>query len=99
MSSRTTPIMGQSGGGANSFTVQVVKPVDTSRSVLLEGWAAHDGPQLAKWPRGHLPGLGLPLVTAALLAGRLVEPRPNIALPVLVEVAVGDDIVPLGSHG
>ena len=68
-------------------------------SVVLEGWAAHDGPQLAMGPRGHLTGFGLSLVAAALFAGRLVEPRLNVALPILVEVAVGDDIVPLGRHG
>lgn len=63
-----------------------------------EGRAAHNGSQFAEGPWCYSPGLGLPLVAPPLLACRLVEPRPNIALPVLVEVAVGDDVVPLGSH-
>ena len=69
-----------------------------SELVSPEGGAAHNGPQLAKGPWGHTPGLSLPLVAPPLLTCRLVEPRPDIALPVLVEVAVGDNIIPLGSH-
>lgn len=64
-------------------------------AVVLDGRATNGRAQQVERARGDLLGLGdTGLATQALL-GRLVEPGLHTALPVLVEVTVGDNVVVL----
>merc|ERR1719500_1729657 len=66
--------------------------------VVFVSRAGHHWPQLADRAGGQTSSLSDAVLTAADLPCWLVEPSLHIVLPVLVEVAVRDDIVPFGRH-
>merc|ERR1719510_1829706 len=66
--------------------------------VVLVGRARDHGPQLSNGAGGNLGSLCNPVLAPADLPGWLVEPSLDIVLPVLVEVLVRHDIVPLCRH-
>ena len=66
--------------------------------VVLVGRAVDHGPQLPQGTGGHAGGLGDPGLAPPQLPGGLVEPRLDIVLPILVKVAIRDEVVSLGWH-
>jgi len=62
--------------------------------VVFDGGASHHWAQQAlRWPREQLGRLLLTRDPPLVLLGRLVEPRLHEALPVLVEMDIGKDVV------
>merc|ERR1719452_385236 len=86
---------------AQTSSLQLLKgeaPASPLLEVVLVGGAAHHGPELAQGPGGDAGSLLNPVLAAPDLPRRLVEPGLDIALPVLVEVTIGDDVIPLCWH-
>merc|ERR1719184_234282 len=83
---------------AQTCSFQLLKG-ESSASPLLEvvlvGGTAHHWPQLAKGPGGDARSLLNSVLAAPDLPGGLVEPSLDIALPVLVKMAVRHDVVSL----
>ena len=73
-------------------------PASPLLHVVFVGWAGDDGAQSAERARGDPSSFLNPVLAATDLACRLVEPGLHIALPILVEMAIGHDVVPLGWH-
>lgn len=48
--------------------------------------------------RGQKSGLFHSFLVSSLLPHRLIEPEFDVPLPVLMEVAIGHNVVPLGRH-
>lgn len=64
-------------------------------AVVLDGGATDSGAEKVQRTRSQLLGLRDACLTTNLLLGGLVEPRLHKALPILVEMAVGNDVVVL----
>ena len=86
---------------AESCSLQLLQSEATAGpdlEVVLVGRAVDHRPQLAQGAGGHAGGLGDPGLAPPQLPGRLVEPSLHVVLPVLVKVAIGNKVVPLGWH-
>ncbi len=91
--------LGQSAIDASGLELlQGESPSGAHLDVVLVGGAPDHGPEGLDRPGGDRGGLGHPGATATLLPRRLVEPRLDVALPVLVEVRVRHHLVALGRH-
>merc|ERR1719452_396784 len=85
-------------GEQDQLGLVLLQALGVQLEVVLVGGAADHRPELAQGPGGDAGSLLNPVLAAPDLPGGLVEPGLDIALPVLVEVAVGHDIVPLCWH-
>ena len=86
---------------AESCSLQLLQSEATAGpdlEVVLVGRAVDHRPQLAQGAGGHAGGLGDPGLAPPQLPGGLVEPRLDIVLPILVKVAIRDEVVSLGWH-
>lgn len=63
--------------------------------VIPDGGAGDSGPQVVEGPGGDGSGLSPSGLKSSPLSSGLVEPGPDVGLPVLPEVDVGEDVVVL----
>ena len=66
--------------------------------VVSQGGALNNWANSRHGPWGNAEGLLNPVLSAAQLTGRLVEPSLHSALPVFLEMTIRNDIVVFG-HG
>lgn len=66
--------------------------------VVADGLAADSGPEGIEGTRGDGSGSGPACLESPVLASGLIEPHADVALPVLAQVDVGDDVVVLNHH-
>jgi len=66
--------------------------------VVLDGGASDNWPQSGGGPGRDSGSLGLPGLGSSDLPGRLVKPRLDAVLPILLEVGILNDVVMLRSH-
>jgi len=66
--------------------------------IVLDGWASDDRSELGGGSGRHLGGERLSGVLSADLPRRLVEPRLDAVLPILLEMRVLNHVVVFGSH-
>merc|ERR1712168_232372 len=71
---------------------------ETLLLVVFDGGTSDDRPERGGGPRGDASGLRSPRLGASDLPGRLIEPRLDAVLPILLEMSVLNHVVMLGSH-
>jgi hypothetical protein len=67
--------------------------------ISLGGTSDHGAQGTSSGSGGDGTGLLHTGGVSAVFAGGLVEPRLDVALPILVEMAIGNHIIPFGRHG
>jgi hypothetical protein len=67
--------------------------------VPLGGTPDNGAKGTSRWPGGDGAGLLDTVGVSAEFASGLVEPRLHKSLPILVEMAIRNHIIPFGSHG
>lgn len=75
--------------------VQSEASAESEPVIISDGGAADGGPEAVKGPWSDGSSLSSPSLKSSLLPGGLVEPGPDISLPVFPEVDVGEDVVVL----
>jgi hypothetical protein len=78
--------------------VQGETPAGSSTAVVLERRASDHGSQFVDWTGRNGSGFGKASSSTARLAAGLVKVHTHTALPVLVEVVVGELLVVLDRH-
>jgi len=71
---------------------------ETLLLVVFDGGTSDDRPKRGGGPRGDASGLRSPRLGASDLPSRLIEPRLDAILPILLEMSVLNHVVMLGSH-
>ena len=82
-------------------SLQFLKSESTATTILdvvLESRASDDRPQRLDRSGSNFSGLSSTSLAAAVFPGGLVEPGLNITVPILVEMGIGDHLIPFGRH-
>lgn len=86
----------------NTGSLQLLETEATSQpelDVVLDRGTMDNGSQkTSSGARCNTTGFLNASTVTALLAHRLVEPCLDVSLPILVEMAIGDDVVSFASH-
>jgi len=72
----------------------------TNLGVVSDSWTTdYRAKRSCSWAWSNSAGLLESLRMTPDLAGRLIEPCLHVLLPILVEMAIGDHVIPFGRHG